>query len=179
MFIQDRRYILNTEKPELLLRELITCSIVLEKMISDLYFELYEKTRDPDIKLLFRVIGLESKRHSEILEETAVTYGLKQERVDCRKHLGELFVVVESVLNQLREKSELTLKDLETILGKNCILENFVGEETYHRILLPLLVDMVPDASESLVRIMNKIVRDEEFHEEALKYIISRIRTSQ
>ncbi len=168
---------MTTKKPELLIRELLTCSIIMEKNVAELFFELHRKTRDPVIKLLFKTIALESSNHASILEDIADTYGLKQEGVDCREYHGEQCIIIESVLNQLKNTSEVSLEELKIILEKLVILENFIAEETYHKLLLPLVIDLLPNNTDLIVQLINKIVVDEEFHEKTIKSILGRIKS--
>jgi len=65
----------------------------------------------------------------------------------------------------IENTSEVSLEELKIILEKLVILENFIAEETYHKLLLPLVIDLLPNNTDLIVQLINKIVVDEEFHE--------------
>uniref|UniRef100_A0A7C2FX07 Ferritin-like domain-containing protein n=1 Tax=Thermosphaera aggregans TaxID=54254 RepID=A0A7C2FX07_9CREN len=66
------------------------------------------------------------------------------------------------------------MAEAKSVLKELVVLEGFVGEETYHKLLLPLLLKLLQDKEAvNLTRLLiEKIIQDEAYHEEAVKKII-------
>lgn len=169
------QYRSNTELEELLDKTL-TCSSILEEAVADVYFQLRNKINDPHIALVFETISQESRKHASILRSIAILVGLKRVDVDCREYLGELYASVEHVLSRLQIVKELSKDEVRDIVEKLYVVEYFAGEETYHKLLLPLVRELLPASSKLIEELINKIIEDEEFHERAVKIVLESIR---
>jgi rubrerythrin len=167
----------SAENVEELLGKVLTCSSVLERAVAELYFALYSKTDDPIIALVFKKISLDSSSHASILEEVATITKLKRGDINCREFLAEQYSIVERAMSYLETKTKLSRGELRTAIEKLLLLENYVGEETYHRILIPLMAGFLPIQSNLLVELMNDIVEDEKFHEKAVKAVLETLTT--
>jgi hypothetical protein len=152
--------------------KLLYCSIELERRVASLYRELASvvEGKDKFASILLKQIGLESGVHSEILRSLSMALGAYEETGDCPAVIGEAWRRVEEAYSKIKQgkgaEAESVLKDL-------VILEGFVGEETYHKLLLPLLSKLLQDeAPVDLAKLsIEKIIQDEAFHEKAVKRI--------
>jgi hypothetical protein len=117
----------------------------------------------------------ESEKQAQILEMVAKSLNLYKEYGDCREFVDEPWRAVEAMVEELRSGREVSYAEL---LEKQRWVEEAVGEETYHRILLPLVsgeLCIEPKASETVKEMLNKIVEDERFHEKAVKEVMQRL----
>uniref|UniRef100_A0A7C4FGH4 Rubrerythrin diiron-binding domain-containing protein n=1 Tax=Ignisphaera aggregans TaxID=334771 RepID=A0A7C4FGH4_9CREN len=157
--------------PELL-KKILRCSIELEKKVAMVYIKLSNKVSDPAIRVLFEVIALESDKHAVILERIVSLSNLMSQSISCREFLGSLYIGLEQVEEYLNTKIQLDLEELRKLLESLVIVEGFVGEETYHKLLIPLIKDFISEGN-FVSMLVDKIILDEKFHEEAVKSVLS------
>ena len=93
--------------------------------------------------MLLEIIAFESEKHALILREIANLLNLAFQSIDCREFLGALYIDLERVEYELHKKESLGLEELAKLLESLIIIENFTGEETYHKLLLPLIKDFI------------------------------------
>jgi hypothetical protein len=158
-----------------LVRKHIYCSIVLEKLVSELLSLYSEKIKKSlkDKSILLKVVSIESMKHAKILDLLAKELGLYVEYGGCRDFVGEPWVIVENLLNELRSGREI---DLKKFIEKQTWIEHAVGEETYHKLLLPLISSREVEEKclnihtvKVFTKILDKLTLDEKYHEEILK----------
>jgi rubrerythrin len=163
-----------------LVRKHLYCSASLERLVAKALKLCGVKLRSVDryAQLVLTLIAIESERHAEIFEVLAKELNLSKEYSDCREFVGEPWRAVETMIEELKSGREV---DYSKLLEKQRWLEEAVGEETYHKILLPLLPGLANEqcvesrASEALKEILDKIVWDEKYHEKAVKELIQRL----
>jgi hypothetical protein len=154
------------------LKKILKCSIELEKKVAMVYINISKKVSEPAIKVLFEAIALESDKHAVILERIVNLSNLMSQSVSCREFLGSLYIDLEQVEGYLNTKIQLDLEELRKLLESLVIVEGFVGEETYHKLLMPLIKDFVSEGN-FVSMLINKIILDEKFHEETIKSVVS------
>jgi len=163
-----------------LVRKHLYCSSALERLVAEALKLFSERLRGVDTysQLVLATVGIESERHAQILEMVAKSLNLYKEYGDCREFVGEPWRAVEAMVEELRSGREVNYAEL---LEKQRWLEEALGEETYHRILLPLVSGTARElcieapASEAVKEILDKIVEDEKFHEKAVKEAMQRL----
>jgi hypothetical protein len=152
--------------------KLLYCSIELERRIASLYQELASvvEGKDKFASILLKQIGLESSVHSEVLRSLSMALGAYEETGDCPAVIGEAWRRVEEAYSKIKQGR---VAEAKSVLKDVVLLEGFVGEETYHKLLLPLLSKLLQDeAPVDLAKLsIEKIVQDEAFHEKAAKKI--------
>lgn len=148
------------------------CSYMMEKMVADAlakYAELI-KPRSVPISIILYTIALESKRHAELLEFLAKQFNLFEE-TNCEQFVGEPWSRVKYVLDRISVGEEM---DFRSFVETQIWIESCVGEETYHKILIPLLIEcakigcLSEDTAKALEAVLRKLVDDEKWHEEML-----------
>jgi len=114
------------------------CSIALESLVSELLSLYSEKLRASrrGASVLLKVVSIESEKHAEIIDLLAKELDLYVEYEDCRSLVGEPWRAVEDLLATLKSGVEIEPKEF---LKRLAWVERAVGEETYHRVLLPLI----------------------------------------
>ncbi|MCC6045453.1 MAG: hypothetical protein LM572_01560 [Ignisphaera sp.] len=160
-------YNINVE----ILKKILNCSIALEEKLSKVYLSLAKKVSELSAKVLLEIIAFESEKHALILREIANLLNLALQSIDCREFLGALYIDLERVEYELHKKESLGLEELAKLLESLIIIENFAGEETYHKLLLPLIKDFI-SRDYFITMLIDKIVSDEKFHEKAIESII-------
>ena len=150
--------------------KLLYCSIELERRVASLYLELASvvEGKDKFASIFLKQIGLESSFHSEILRSLSMALGAYEETGDCPAVIGEAWRRVEEAYSKIKQGK---VAEAESVLKDLVLLEGFASEETYHKLLLPLISKLLQDeAPVDLAKLsIEKIIQDEAFHEKALK----------
>ncbi|MEM1560747.1 MAG: hypothetical protein QXH10_10065 [Ignisphaera sp.] len=154
------------------IRRNLYCCYMMEKMVTDVFDKYADvmKHRSIYISTVLNAIALESKKHAELLGFLAKQFDLFEE-TDCAQFVGEPWVKTQRVLDRLSLGEEM---DLKSFLETQIWIEGAIGEETYHKILLPLLIKCInvnclkEETAKTLEVILRKIVKDEKWHEEVL-----------
>ncbi|QOR94874.1 hypothetical protein IMZ38_02860 [Thermosphaera chiliense] len=153
--------------------KLIYCSVELERKVASLYQELASLAESGEqfASLLLKQIGLESMVHSEVLRSLGVSLGLYEETGECQTLIGDVWSRVEEAYSKIKQPGKA---DVRGVLKELVSLEGFVGEETYHRLLLPLLEKVLQDRDSLRLAklVLEKIIQDEGFHEKAVNSIL-------
>lgn len=154
---------------------MVYCIAQFEMLTASLYERAARAVSDKSasISLILHLISMESRTHSHIMGELARRLGLRETSYNCKDIIGEPWRRIETLVSNLDfgEGASLSqlLKELEFV-------EGFVGEETYTKVVLPLLKDMLSDRGVDLVEVANividKIVQDEKCHER----LVARVR---
>ncbi|MEM4035904.1 MAG: hypothetical protein QXU97_04760 [Fervidicoccaceae archaeon] len=152
----------------------VACLRELETMTAELYRSYaarLEKSSGEAAAAALRIISFESEAHAEILAVVARLLDSEGEARDCSRILGEPWSAVERLLSDARRGSYLELSEL---IERASWFEDAVGEETYARLAVTLIGQLSGpsggERSELTLRILEKIARDEEWHEELLRW---------
>lgn len=155
-----------------IIRKDMYCCYMMEKMVAEALSRYADmiKRRCIHVSAILYAIAQESKKHAEILEYLAQLFDLFEE-TNCEQLVGEPWTRIKELLNRLSIGEEI---DLKSFIETQRWIEVAVGEETYHKILLPLLMEYMRmiytdgEVAEILKRIFSKIINDEKWHEESL-----------
>lgn len=175
------------ENVKQLIGEVITCAAEFESLVSRLYSEVAVRTENLAVSLGLRFLSLQSDSHSELLRLLVSELRYTTAVGDCKKLVGIPWTTAEEVLAEVTKYDRIDNSTLSEKLRKLEVVESFIGEETYHRILLNLLKDVLY-ASEDLgsvvgmdliLSILDEISREEEFHEKLLIEIVKALETGE
>ncbi|MEZ0394086.1 MAG: hypothetical protein ABWK00_03470 [Desulfurococcaceae archaeon] len=151
-------------------RDNLTCARQLELAIAEALERCADAVSDGAAKIVLRRIAIESRKHAEYLEMIGRALGLSGE-VDCRRVLGEVWRVVEELLG-LSRGAQISLGEF---LRRQEWVEGAVGEETYNKVLIPLLREIArtlqldPRTLEAVAGVLEKATDEEREHEELLR----------
>lgn len=129
-----------------------------------------------EIKAILSFIAIESNKHAEIIDHLVKSFNLGEEVINCEQVIGEPWRVLQTLLNQIKNG---VLINLNEFLKKQMWIENTVGEETYHKILMPLLssvttMSCLDEYTIDIIRtIFDKLAFDERWHEKIIKELIN------
>ncbi len=169
--------------------EIIRCSIWLEELTVMLYEKLSEKTQEPYISSLLLLIAKQSKSHAEALRSLRSLLGFRYEDrtdlSDCAKLIGEPAKSTMNLIKELDKIEIITGENYGEIVKKLEFIEGAVGEETYTKLLIPALKNIILECStidrknkelldslwELYKMILDIIVEEEKLHEEIVKTI--------
>ncbi len=174
---------MNHAEPEDYFRKLamlIRCSEWLERLTAEFYGLLAQKVKSGYVSALMRVISAQSTAHAEAMDTVLKLLGiedvLSSDEVNCvelTKPVGEATL---ELMNAVKRSSEINALDYQEILGKLKFLEVGIGEETYHRILQPMLRLLIDNSgntdncslelrSRIASELLDDVARQEELHE--------------
>ena len=176
----------NDADLEEVLAKVLKCSIWLEERTAELYFKISNRLDDQYTAHLLKIIAHQSKSHAEMLR-WIMNNTLKNQKnqqaepsVPCIKMTGEVGETTVEAIEYVERREKLTLRDLNEIIGKLEFIEKGVGEETYSRILLPLIKTTLEQTGpqqatlEIAQKMIQTIIREEELHENLVKTIKQR-----
>ena len=151
------------------------CLSFLEENVSILYGNLSEIVELPLIKSLLLSISRDSSKHSELLKGVAYSISdSKKKPKDCAKGLGEVWGLVSKCLDTVsgKEIGKLPFPELFLMLSN---LESSLGEEYHIFVQMKTLQLMGKDINQlyninldSIKKVFESIIRDEEHHREIL-----------
>lgn len=151
----------------------VGCLSLLEYNTALLYEKLSEKTKIPLAKSLLLSISQDSLKHSLLLR--GVNESLSASKVkdkECSKMLGQIWQNVNSYLNEVTAKEELSMQDF---YDKLVSLESIMAEEYYVLVQMQTLAHLTKEINElysidleQVKGIFESIIRDEEHHRELL-----------
>ncbi|MCX8199708.1 MAG: hypothetical protein N3E36_06805 [Sulfolobales archaeon] len=124
-------------------------------------------------KTIFSIIAAESRNHAKFLELVAEQNNLFEE-TDCSQTVGIPWAAVQKLREELSSGRVIGLKEF---IERQMWLEKAVGEETYHKIVLPLIREGIKagcitrEYANILETLFSKMILDEEYHEEMLKIL--------
>ena len=159
---------------------MLVCMYVTEKLAAKAYLLISNLLSDnPYYSSVAHYIALESAGHGEAVYGIAAALGLAPPRSLgraiglCRDpSVSKLASYVASAEEQARkpgiDRSQLAAEMLKAFIE----LERMVGEEKYSQLLLPLL-EAALDGSDAMLakKVIDNIIGDEEFHEEAARLL--------
>lgn len=146
---------------------ILYCSIALEKLAAEVYRELAARLSTRNPALLLEVLSTESEAHAKILEKLAEAIEVELRPAQCRELVGYAYENLEEI-KALLKSGDTVSATLELLLSKLSLVE-ISSEETYHKILLPLL--KVIASTTGVAEVLEKIAKDESYHEELLELI--------
>jgi chromosome segregation ATPase len=156
--------------------EYISCLSILEENTSLTYSALSERVESPaQIKSLLLSISQDSLKHSKLLKDTAnkISHS-KAKRGDCAKNLGKVWSTMNNCLSEATKK-EIGTRDFSMLLSMLDGLESSLREEYYNFVQTKTLQLMVNEINnlydislESINKVFETIIRDEERHREIL-----------
>lgn len=158
-----------------IIRRNLYCCCKMEKMISDVLVKYADivKPRSMYVSIILYTMAIESRKHAELLEFLANQFDLFEE-TDCAQFVGEPWARTKQVLDRLSMGEEINFK---SFIENQMWVEGAVGEETYHKVLLPLIIECIKisclneEAAKTLETVLRKIVEDEKWHEEILMWL--------
>lgn len=129
--------------------------------------------REAKVVLLF--LAIESEKHAEIIDLLVKSFDLRVEVDACEHVIGEPWRVLQNLFVQISSGVSIDLNDF---VEKQMWVERAVGEETYHRLLMPLIsrglrLGCLDEHSANVAStILDKLTLDEEWHEKIIKELI-------
>jgi rubrerythrin len=159
--------------------EYISCLSVLEENTALLYSNLSDRVESPAlIKSLLLSISQDSLKHSTLLKGIADSISNPKGKTrDCAKKIGEVWSIVSRSLNEVTNE-EIGALDFSELLSRLNVLERSLAEEYYILVQMKTLQFMVKEINqlyeinlESVKRIFESIIRDEERHRDLLDTI--------
>jgi rubrerythrin len=162
-----------------IISNLLECSIWLEERTAELYFKIANRAEQRNTVQILKIIAHQSKSHAEMLNwilET-LTEKRRSHEIDCMKTVGEVGELTVDMIKTVEEKHTMTHEDLCKLLEKLEFIENGIGEETYSRILLPLIKTTIkqayPETStiEVAEEMIETIINEEKLHEKLVTLI--------
>lgn len=162
-----------------LVRKTFYCSYRLEKLVAELLNKYSEKIKNfnKEINIILKIIAIESLKHAEFINFLSEYYNLYEEIDNCSQVVGEPWIVVQELLELIDRVENI---DLKMFLEKQSWLEKTVGEESYHKLLMPLLREAIQNncidyhEADIVKEVLDKIVVDEKWHEHVLKILLEK-----
>ncbi len=162
-----------------IIRRNLYCSYMLEQMAANLITLYMDKlhtsnTKLTTIKTILNVLAIESKNHALYIEFVAKQNNLFEE-TDCSQLVGMPWTIIQKLLEELSSGRGIDLKEF---IERQMWLEKAIGEETYHRIILPLIRKGIEiscidkEYTDTIEIILSKIIDDEKWHEELLQLLL-------
>ena len=153
------------------------CSYRLELLVAKLLSVYAESLRGPspkerEARAILMAVAIESNRHAELIDLIARLYSLYEEVDDCSQVVGMPWSVTQKLFEEVSSGRYTDLKDF---IERQMWIEKAVGEETYHRLLMPLLREgvksgCIDSSGASVIELLfDKIALDEEWHEKLLR----------
>ncbi|BEP16721.1 hypothetical protein PYJP_00730 [Pyrofollis japonicus] len=160
--------------------EMLLCIYAAEHLAVKAYLLLGDllARRDPLLSSVSSYIGLESKAHMEAVKGIAARLGasLPEGEEAAEKCPDPEIKRLADYVQELEEKTKQpsSIDSAESLLAEAfrvlAGLEKLTGEEKYTQLLLPLMKTLFRgDEGQLVSMLIDNIVKDEEFHEEAAK----------
>ena len=172
-----------TEKEELELKSALGCLAWFEERTAELYGVLVSRVRDKPVSSLFRVLQMQSLSHKDIIEFVMGVLGMPEAiagKAVCGAVIGPVAEVTEELIDALSKESRTILpEELKAVFKELEFIESAAGEETYVKIMAPLIkavIDMTKEEwkREAVGYLIEEIVREEKFHERLVAEILKR-----
>ena len=166
--------------------ELVTalgCLSWFEGRTARLYDLIASRVTDKPISHLLRVLQLQSLSHKEIVLFALGALGIPEAvggRAICHAFIGPVAETTENLIEELeRDKGGLRPEGLQAIFKELESIESAAGEETYVKIMTPLVKALIDSTKEEWKRkavgyLFEEIVREERFHESVVAEILRR-----
>ncbi len=168
------------------LEDLLKCSVWLEERTAELYASLAEKLISDSTRSLMKVIAAQSRAHAEALRAVMKFLGVDEEGVSeerCAELTKPVGPLTKDLLMRVTRLREAGLKEYLQVLNDLKFLESGISEETYMRVLQPLLKSVLLELKkgdlgkhvawevrEAVVNeLVKDIVRQEALHESLVR----------
>jgi rubrerythrin len=157
----------------------IKCLSILENNTAQLYHVLSNQTEIPLAKTLLLNIALDSTKHSTILRGISNSLATsKKDPKDCAKNLGDVWRTVDYLKSEVTRTQNGSKLELSKLAEKLSALESSLGEEYHVFVQMENLEYLSKEINQfynvnldSIRKIINSIIRDEEHHRELLSTI--------
>ncbi len=158
-----------------LLEYTVSCSIVFEEKIAELYERLSSKLYPPIAEILLH-IARESRNHALFFKSLSKILNIGI--TDCKSN--DKISYIEELLGKIRKKKELTLVDVEEILSECVDLEKSVSEEYNIKVLSQLIrANLKPSYDllniEGLKTVLEEIGMEESYHSSLIEYVLESV----
>lgn len=168
------------------LSDVLVCTEKFESLVAEFYRELSEKVGDKLLSTVFRWVSMESSGHAELVSGIRESLNIPRVEINCSAVVGEPWVALTKSTKKLVKIDKADSRVIGEILADVKVLENFAGEETYGKLLYPLIKNLIAEAGEELkdsrmkldilTILLNKIVLDEKYHEKLIDLISGLLR---
>lgn len=157
----------------------INCLSILENSAAQLYHALSNQTEIPLAKTLLLNIALDSTKHSTILRGISNSLAIsKKDPKDCAKNLGDVWRTIDYLKREVTRTQDGNKLELSQLANKLSALESSLGEEYHVFVQMKNLEYLTKEINQfynvkldSIRKIINSIIRDEEHHRELLSTI--------
>jgi rubrerythrin len=161
------------------LEKILECSIWLEEKTAELYYKIADRVGQRNIGQILRIIARQSESHAEMLNWILenILEKRKPTKINCVKIVGEVGKTTVDLIKDVENRETITNNDLCNLIGDLEFVENGIGEETYSRILLPLIKTTLKQTYQETItleiaeEIIGTIVNEEKLHERLVTLI--------
>ncbi|MCD6487660.1 MAG: hypothetical protein J7K21_00340 [Desulfurococcales archaeon] len=157
---------------------IIYCMYRVEELVAELFLKLANLENLPkDVAIVLRYIGMESRNHGlflRSLHEIIKGRGVSEEK--CLGLCGSAYLQAKKLYEKVASAKKISISDVIDILQKDIEIEYVAGEETYIRLIAPLLKSYMHElelVSKPLLTILREIAEEEKYHEELVKEVIN------
>ncbi|MCD6324085.1 MAG: hypothetical protein J7L55_03140 [Desulfurococcales archaeon] len=164
---------LSLEEGLKVLEELLRCSVWLEERTADLYDSISSRMRVDEAASIMKVIAAQSRAHAEtmraLMKLLKVDDGALNEEV-CLKLTKPVGPVTKKLLEDVDVLRAVGSKEFGEVLEDLRFLESGIGEETYMRVLQPLLKSVLIELKKDVLSrcaawdvkelIVNELIKD-------------------
>ncbi len=170
-------------KEGLELEATLSCLSWLEKRTADLYGALASRVRDRPISALLRILQRQSLSHKDIIAFIMGVLGMPEAvtgRSVCTTVVGPIAEATEELIDRLSKDGEpLPPEELRDVFKELEFIESAYGEETYVKIMAPLIKAVIDATKEEWKReavgyLLEEVIREEKFHEKLVAEILRR-----
>lgn len=163
------------------LSDVVICAEKFERLIAEFYSVLSKKVEDKLLSAIFKWISAESFNHAELMSSIHKTLDLQHVEVDCSAVIGESWVAAIKSMQNVMKIDKVDSRVVSELLADMKVLENFTGEETYGKLLYPLVRNLIIEVGEEskdlrmmsdmLSTVLDEIVLEEKYHEKLVNLI--------
>lgn len=166
----------------------LRCVSEFEELTGRFYDDLSKKFTSKSLSVVFKWISRESFNHAMLMKDLINLLELPSSGADCSEVIGEPWFIIDKLRKKVLEAHVIDLGTLNELLSSMRELEDFVGEETYGKILYPavnsLLSDLGSNSKEKMRLILisdvlKEVAVEEEYHEKLIKLITELLKETQ
>ena len=178
LFVLEACIMIKNNNPKTL-ASFIDCLSLLESKTSLLYKHLADAVDVPLVQSFLLQIATDSQKHAIVLKGIGESIAKPENKPkECEKKIGESWRIVETILEEIKEKPKIPSGEFTKLAEKLTILESILGEEYYVFVHLKTLDLMMKEINQlysidlgSVKKLFLNIIRDEETHRELLKEV--------
>ncbi len=163
--------------------DILKCSVWLEEKTARLYSLLSEKIEDKYVSGLMKVVSKQSETHALMLKTILVSIVPKgRDKVsteNCVGITGEAGKATVELIDWIMGLDIIDREKYTAIVERLAFIENSIGEETYQKMLIPLVKTVLSEISTGTytriidylnTKMLNIIALEEELHENIALY---------